>query len=129
MTVQEFETLIAVILTEKRNELVTDYVNGRTDIIRKRGDASKLNHGELAVEAGQRVDQDPRRYAGKAILRRLRVQFQTNTKRNLLVFQASPKLKSDLLASIATKAFGSRQRTSTEPVFRSPQKRKRTPRH
>ncbi len=39
MTVQEFETLIAAILTEKRNELVTAYVNGRTDIIRKRGDA------------------------------------------------------------------------------------------
>lgn len=122
MTVQQFEALIAAILTQKRNELVTDYVNGRTDIIRKRGEASKLNHGELAVEAGQRVDQDPRRYAGKAILRSLRSQFQTNTKRNLLVFEASAKLKSDLLSSIATRVFGSRQRNASELIVRSRKK-------
>jgi ABC-type cobalamin/Fe3+-siderophores transport system ATPase subunit len=122
MTVRDFETLIAAILTQKRNELVTSYVNGRTDIIRKRGDASKLNHGELAVEAVQKVDLDPRRYAGKTILRSLRSQFQTNKKQNLLVFQASPKLENDMLALIARKVFGSRQRTAIQPGF--PSKRK-----
>jgi hypothetical protein len=56
---KEFSTLISDVLQEQREQLVTDYVNGRVDITRKLGHAGKLNHGQLAVEAQKAISVSP----------------------------------------------------------------------
>jgi energy-coupling factor transporter ATP-binding protein EcfA2 len=110
MTLDEFNHLINETLDKRRDELVADYVNGRIDVERKRGDIGRLDYGKLAVEAAQHVERDARRFAGKAVLRGLRGEFQSKKKRNLLVFQASALLKNESLALLAGKAFGSYQK-------------------
>ena len=109
---EEFEILIDETLKEKQTELVSDYVNGRVDIVRKGEDRANLNYGNLAVEAAKQVEKNARIYAGKAILRSLRGSFQTKTKQNLRVYEQSAKLKSSSAALIAAKAFRSHQSTS-----------------
>jgi hypothetical protein len=42
-----------------QEQAIQDYVNGRIDIERKAGNAARLNHGQLAVQANRKFREDP----------------------------------------------------------------------
>jgi len=99
----EFNALIEQVVTDKQNELVEDYVNGRVEVARRSGMAHKVNPGSLAVEAHAKISADPAEYAGKQVLKALRAAFRANYARNLKTDVASVRLREPFLASVAAK--------------------------
>jgi ABC-type dipeptide/oligopeptide/nickel transport system ATPase subunit len=99
----DFAKMIEQVLEKQKDQLVADYVNGRVEITRKAGKGHSLNPGQLAVQAQNAVNADPRRFAGKAILRALRANFQALHKENLSSGLPSPSLRDDFLAGVANK--------------------------
>ncbi|MDV6030216.1 MAG: hypothetical protein F9B45_08930 [Phycisphaera sp. RhM] len=106
----EFAELVASLLQDNRNELIQTYVNGRLEIARINGTFGAINIGQLAADAGDRIDRNPERLAhGKTLLRRLRESFQTTHGKNLVVGNASDHLQIDEIQVIARKAFPRRR--------------------
>jgi hypothetical protein len=101
----EFGALIDGAVCGLQSQLISEFVNGRTDILRKAGKAGSINPGGLAVEAGKAVSADARRFCGKAALRAVRSEFQRRFARNLVDSKASARLRDDFLAGIAKKSF------------------------
>jgi hypothetical protein len=101
----EFGALIDDVIRGVQSQLISEYVNGRTDILRKAGKAGSINPGALAVEAASAVSADARRFCGKTALRALRAEFQGRYARHLVDFRISPRLKDDFLVGIAKKSF------------------------
>ena len=101
---QDIRTVVGDVLAATKDQMVTDYVNGRVEILRRSGKAGSLNHGQLAVEAKNAVAKEPRRYAGKATLRAIRAEFQKMHKMNLAGGQSTSEFLVDSsLATIAKK--------------------------
>jgi hypothetical protein len=107
LTEIEFRQLLQEILSDLKERMIADYVNGRTDIVRKTIGSANLNPGDLAVEASRAVNASPEQYCGKMNLRELRNRFQSAHGKNLITFSASPLLRDDGLFSVAQRAFGS----------------------
>lgn len=103
-----FEQMIASAIEGAKQELISDYVNGRVEIARKNGAVGRVNHGALAVEANSAVSSKPRFYCGKSILGHLKRAFQGKYKTNLLTSRLSPRLQDDVLVGIAKRTFGSK---------------------
>jgi energy-coupling factor transporter ATP-binding protein EcfA2 len=104
----EFEDVISTVLAKQHPQLVSDYVNGKLDLARKGGKISQINHGTLAVEAHTEINGNARKYAGKAILRAVRAEFQTRYGKNMISSQPDSLLRDPSLAAIAKKSFKSK---------------------
>jgi len=100
---EEFEQIITEVLDEHEEQLIQDYVNGRVELARKAGKAGNLNHGQLAIEGKNVVTADPKRYAGKSVLRGVRARFQSIHKANMSSGQISKTLADSALATVASK--------------------------
>lgn len=102
--VKEISALLIATTKASRDVSVEKYVNGRTDIEKKKGTFGKLNIGQLATEASRKVDSDPARYRhAKTILRDIRRQFQETHECNLKVMERSDSLNVDELSTLANK--------------------------
>ena len=84
--------------------LVADYVNSRTDFLRKQGKG--INNGALAVEAQTEISKNAGQYCGKTALRALRAAIQSKLQRNLQTQKVSTRLLVNELNVIAKKSFG-----------------------
>jgi len=83
---------------------IEKYVNGRTDIEKKKGNFGKLNIGQLATNARNIVASNPERYRhSKSVLKAIRRQFQEDEDRNLQVIAISDEITSLHLSDIAKK--------------------------
>lgn len=104
IAVDQMATLLQEATTTTRDVSIEKYVNGRTDLEKKKGTFGKLNVGLLATEAPKMVDAAPERYRyAKAVLKELRRKHQDHNHSNLRVIEASRFLKSDVLCKIARK--------------------------
>lgn len=104
VTQEGLEDLIEEVLSESKDRLVQDFVNGRVEIIRRAGKAGSVNHGQLAVEGKNAVAKNPRNYAGKSIFKALRASYQKHHGMNLSGGSTPSAVLSDgTLASIAAK--------------------------
>ena len=89
---------------EYRDLSIEKYVNGRSDIEKKRGTFGQINLGQLAAQAGGIIDAHPERYRhSKTILRKLRQEYRKVTGKNLRVLESSEFIRSVELADIAKK--------------------------
>ena len=68
----EFQQLIDQCLSSLRDDLIVDYVNGRNKIAKREKRFGSLDHGKLAVEARNAVENNPSRFARKDTLKLLR---------------------------------------------------------
>jgi hypothetical protein len=103
VSVANFEKMVGEAVEKKKTDLLSEYVNGRLDIIRKAGD--QANAGAISAEGTQAIAANPRRFAGKGVLKALREQFQSTQKHNLVTNRGSALLSDDTLKLIAQKAF------------------------
>ena len=100
----EMQNLINSATSECRSIMIEKYVNGRTDIEKKKGTFGRLNLGELAAEAGNIIDSDPERFRhSKSVLKNLRQKFQEKVGTNLQVIAITSEIISPFLADIAKK--------------------------
>lgn len=99
----KFGALIGKAVDKLKRSTQEDYVNGRIDILKKSGQS--VNAGAIAAEGVEAIDANPKRFAGKAVLKSLRAEFQDEFGRNLSVYQKSERLKDDGLNAVAQKAF------------------------
>jgi hypothetical protein len=105
MKLKDFEALIKRVGEEINLATQADYVNGRIDVLRKKG--LQVNAGAISAEATKAIAENGRRFYGKAVLRAIRNQFQKEHSKNLVVYEQSEVLKDDSLVAIAQKAFRS----------------------
>ena len=104
LSVEDFEQLLNESTQSMRDISIEKYVNGRTDIERKKGNFGKLNVGKLATDAPKIFDTDPIRYRySKGVLKELRSKFQEKYGRNLQIIEPSESLHIESLSSIAKK--------------------------
>lgn len=98
-----FENLIAKVGESLNLAIQTDYVNGRIDFLRKKGE--QVNAGAISAEATKAIADNGKKFYGKAVLRTIRGQFQKDHGKNLVVYSPSGALKDDSLSVVAQKAF------------------------
>ena len=80
----DFARLIENARATARDDSVQHYVNGRLDVERAAGNASRVNLGQLAVEAARAVDGDLVRFShGKTVVKRLRRAYQQEFRTNM----------------------------------------------
>lgn len=103
--VRQFEDVVKKAANEMELEIQSEYVNGRIDLLRKKGE--QVNAGAISAEATSAIKQNIMKYCGKSILRRIRAEFQKAHSKNLDVFTPSEFLKDDQLNLVAQKAFRS----------------------
>lgn len=103
VSAEQLRTLIAECLSEGREEMVANYVNGRMDIARQNKSLGTLNPGTLAVEAHKTISAAPNNFVCKSTLKALRPKFKATFKLSLQIGAASPALKSDDLDQVAKK--------------------------
>jgi predicted ATPase len=99
----EFEGMIDSILAEQQEELVKNFVNGRVELARRDKTFGGLDLGDLAIKAQKQVALDPRQFAGKTTLRKLRRQFKTATGRNLITHRKTTAISTEALRQAAKK--------------------------
>jgi len=103
ISIDQFKQLISTSLTNAHDELVKNYVNGKTEAARQSKTFGELDLGKLAVEAHRMVTSQPGNFVGKMILKRLREEFKQGFNKSLQVGKISPHLKSDDLEQISKK--------------------------
>lgn len=88
-----FQKLLDAAREEAHTVCVEKYVNGRIDILRKRGEAGSINPGRLASEAPEKIKGDPQKFThGKAVLAALRRRYRKDQGHELRVFEPSEHL-------------------------------------
>lgn len=98
--------LISVARESAREECIEKYVNGRIACERQAGRGSKLNPGELAVQAPVQLSERPERYFhGKRTMAAARRQFREDFGANLKVEEASDHLATRDLQDEARRIF------------------------
>ena len=103
-TEDEMQARLDCATSECRTVTVEKYVNGRTDIEKKKGTFGKLNLGQLAAGAGDTVDRDPVRFRhSKSVLKTVRQKFREDNGENLQVIAVTDEIISRCLADIANK--------------------------
>lgn len=105
LKVRQFEELIKKAANEMELDIQSDYVNGRIDLLRKKG--QQVNAGAISAEATKAIKEDILKFSGKSVLRRIRAEYQKTHSKNLNVFTPSEFLKDDQLNSVAQKSFRS----------------------
>jgi len=100
---ERFEKLISKVGGDLHLATQVDYVNGRIDYLRKKGE--QVNAGAISAEATKSIADNGRKFYGKTVLRAVRGQFQKDHGKNLIVYSASAALKDDSLGVVAQKAF------------------------
>ena len=105
LRVRQFEELIKKAANEMELDIQSDYVNGRIDLLRKKG--QQVNAGAISAEATKAIKENIQKFSGKSVLRRIRAEYQKTHSRNLNVFTPSEFLKDDQLNSVAQKSFRS----------------------
>ena len=105
LDVKGFEQMLSKVIDGLKNQLIEDYVNGRIEIARKTNKVGTLNHGKLATEAATAVGSDARRFAGKSVVRAIRLAFQSEQGKNLATFKSSSRIEDSILVGVAKKAF------------------------
>ncbi|WP_150122581.1 AAA family ATPase [Rhodopirellula islandica] len=102
----EFDELLCNLRRDNRSELIQTYVNGKLDIARSNGTFGRTNIGQLAAEAAESIDRNPKKLAhGKTLLRRLRESFRITHGKNLVLADGDQNLLHDEFQVIARKAF------------------------
>lgn len=105
MTEKQAKDMVDAVVTDMRDSLIADYVNGRVEVARKSQSAGSLNHGALAVEAQKAISADPQVFCGKSVLKGVRGRYRDALKANLVTSKASAHLRDDALVGIAKKTF------------------------
>jgi ABC-type multidrug transport system ATPase subunit len=105
LNAKDFEGLITKVGEGLYLVTQADYVNGRIDILRKKG--QQVNAGAISAEATKALAENSRKYYGKTVLRAIRNEFQNEHSKNLIVYERSESLKDDSLMAIAQKVFRS----------------------
>lgn len=103
LKLKDFEKLITKAGDNLNLATQADYVNGRIDYLRKKGE--QVNAGAISAEATKAIADNGEKFYGKTVLRAVREQFQREHSKNLVVFSASAALKDESLSVIAQKAF------------------------
>lgn len=104
MEEDEMQSLIDRAAIDCRSVSIEKYVNGRTDIEKKAGTFGKLNLGQLAANAPHIIDADVERFRySKAVLKRLRQDFQQTHSQNLKVVKISKHLGVDQFRTLSKK--------------------------
>lgn len=100
--------VIAAARAEVRDRCVAKYVNGRIDCERKAQRGGEVDAGQLAVEAHERLYQDPDRfYHGKLVLAAARRHFRERFPGHILrTHHQSTHLAADDLVPIGNQVFG-----------------------
>lgn len=104
LNAKDIDIAYAGVISDINSTLIADYVNSRTDFLRKQG--KSVNNGALAVEAQAAISANPGLYCGKTALRALRAAIQSQFQRNLQTQRASKRLLINELNVIAKKTFG-----------------------
>lgn len=100
----DVEALLNEVTDSCRTTSIEKYVNGRTDIEKKKGTFGKLNLGELAAKAGDVVDGEKARYRhSKTVLRALRKKFHEDRGENIKIIAPTEHVKCTLLTQVAAK--------------------------
>ncbi len=103
-TEDEMQTRLDCATRECRTVTFEKYVNGRTDIEKKKGTFGKLDLGHLAACAGGIVDGDQQRFRhSKSVLKTVRQKFREDVGENLQVIGVTDEIISRCLADIAKK--------------------------
>jgi energy-coupling factor transporter ATP-binding protein EcfA2 len=103
VSVEQFTALISECLSETHDEMVANYVNGRTNIARQDRTVGALNPGALAVEAQKAISSHPDNFVSKYTLKAMRPKFKGTFNCSLQIGAPSPLLKCDELEQIAKK--------------------------
>jgi len=103
VSAEEFSALIAKCNSQMHDDMVANYVNGRTTIARQDKSFGNLNLGALAVDAEKAVAAAPGKFVCKATLKCLKREFKKDFDRFLQVGTSSPLLKCDDLEHVAKK--------------------------
>lgn len=98
------QSVIERALSESADRRFRDYVNGRIDTIRKKGQVA--NAGEISANGVAIVSASPLRFSGKAEMKMVKKVFRERFGRNLVVVAPSALLKDDDIWAFAARVFG-----------------------
>jgi energy-coupling factor transporter ATP-binding protein EcfA2 len=98
------QSIIDAALTESAERRFRDYVNGRIDTMRKKGQTP--NPGQISADGIAIVNASPLRFSGKAEMKIVKRIFRERLARNMVVVAPSPLLKDDEIWAFATRVFG-----------------------
>ncbi len=102
----DFTDLIYNARVSTKEKSIAHYVNGRIAIRRSNGTHATIDHGKLAVEAANAVDDDLTGKAhGKTVLKQLRTAFRSRYSAELQIMDPSEHIAVSELRTIANKAF------------------------
>jgi hypothetical protein len=102
----DFQRLIRDARDNTKDSSIQHFVNGRIDIERSKGTHASIDHGKLAVETARAVETDPAgKSHGKTVLKRLRSDFQKESRSTLQDFVVSKYISVEALKTIAKKVF------------------------
>jgi len=102
--IADIQTLLEDVTNECRTTSIEKYVNGRTDIEKKKGTFGKLNIGALAAQASGVVDENKNRFRhSKTVMKALRKRFQEEHGKNIRIIEPTEHIKCDLFTEVAAK--------------------------